>query len=99
MNNEKLRMLLLLSIYRDSNNNIYNLKNCGFSFSEIASEYSDLINEKLVVPDNKLFVLSENGINELNHLKTKLEKSGNFVILPYNKYKKERTNIFDIFIE
>lgn len=94
----RIRMLLLKYIEIDGN--IVNLEKAGYSFSAIAKEYSKLINESLVVPDENLnFVLSEKGSQELDKLTVEISNSKEWRIEPFVKYKKDKMSKYDIYIE
>lgn len=95
---DRLRMLLLKIL--DDNGNITNLEKAGYQYVTIAKEYSKLINEELVILNQKLqFVLSEKGKIELESLKEKINKNGYWKIDAFDKYKVDKIGIYDIFIE
>lgn len=95
---DRLRMLLLKIL--DDNGNIANLEKAGYQYVTIAKEYSKLINEELVIPDQNLqFVLSEKGNIELERLIEKVNRSGDWKIDAFDKYKIDKLGKYDIFIE
>lgn len=84
----------------NTNGNIDNIEKAGYQYAQIASAYSEIINENLVVPNEKLeFVLSEKGKVELKRLAEIINKNGNWKIEPYVEYKIEKMGKYDIFIE
>lgn len=91
--------LLLLKIIRD-NGNIESLEKAGYQYATIAMSYSRLINEKYIeVNKNLEFVLAEKGYKELELLQTMIKKTGKWEIEPFTKYKIDKMNKYDIFIE
>lgn len=95
---DRLRFLLLKLLKEDGD--ISNLEKIGYQYSLIANAYSKLINENLIKPDENLeFVVSRKGINELERLKEKLILEGNWVIEPFIKFKVDKMDKYDIFIE
>ena len=63
------RIKMLLLKYLETDGNIANLEKAGYSYAMIAREYSKLINEELIIPNENLrFVLSEKGLEELDKL-------------------------------
>ena len=90
---------LLLKILNE-NGNIANLEKAGYQYAAIAKEYSKLINEGLIIIDAKLeFVLSEKGNLELIKLENEKNRTGKWKIEPYVKYKVDKMDKYDIFIE
>ena len=96
--NNRIRMLLLKIL--SENGNIANIEKAGYQYALIASEYSKLINEELIIPNEDLqFVLSDKGNMELERLKLEINKSGNWKIDSFERYKIDKMNKYDIFIE
>ena len=59
-----------------------------------------LLNEGLIVANDKLaFVLSEEGSLELIRLENENKRMGKWKIEPYVKYKVDKMDKYDIFIE
>lgn len=90
---------LLLKILNE-NGNIANLEKAGYQYASVAKEYSKLINEGLIIINDQLtFVLSEAGKLELLRLENDNKQGGKWKIEPYIKYKTDKMNKYDIFIE
>lgn len=90
---------LLLKILNE-NGNIANLEKAGYQYATIAKEYSKLINEGLIIINDKLeFVLSEEGNLALIKLENENKRAGKWKIEPYVKYKVNKIGKYDIFIE
>lgn len=90
---------LLLKILNE-NGNIANLEKAGYQYATIAKEYSKLINEGLIIINDKLeFVLSEEGNLALIKLENENKRAGKWKIEPYVKYKVDKIGKYDIFIE
>ena len=90
---------LLLKILNE-NGNIANLEKAGYQYATIAKEYSKLINEGLIIINDKLeFVLSEAGNLALIKLGNENKRAGKWKIEPYVKYKVDKIGKYDIFIE
>ena len=90
---------LLLKILNE-NGNIANLEKAGYQYATIAKEYSKLINEGLIIINDKLeFVLSEAGNLALIKLENENKRAGKGKIEPYVKYKVDKIGKYDIFIE
>ena len=95
-----IRMRYLLLKMLNENGNIANLEKAGYQYAAIAKEYSKLINEGLITINDKLaFVLSEEGNLELIRLENENKRTGKWKIEPYVKYKVDKMNEYDIFIE
>ena len=95
---DKIRLLLLR--YIESEGNIANLEKSGYSYATIAKEYSKLINEELIVANRQLeFELSDKGYIELQKLDLEIKKRGILEIEPFNKYKVQKLDKYDIYIE
>lgn len=95
---DRIRMLLLKLLNEDMN--IDSLEKAGYQYSMIANEYSKLINEKLIIVNDKLkFILSDKGKSELQKLCEYFNSAGKWKIEPYIKYKTDKINKYDIFIE
>lgn len=91
--------LLLLKILKE-NRNIANLEKAGYQYASIAKEYSRLINEGIIILNDELqFVLSEKGELELKKLEVEIGNNGKWKIEPYVKYKVDKIDKYDIFIE
>lgn len=96
--NNRIRMLLLKIL--SENGNIANIEKAGYQYALIASEYSKLINEELIIPNEDLqFVLSDKGNMELERLKLEINKGGNWKIDSFERCKIDKMNKYDIFIE
>ena len=96
--NSRIRMLLLKLLNEDMN--IDSLEKAGYQYSMIANEYSKLINEKLIIVNDELkFILSDKGQLELQKLCEYFNSTGEWKIEPYVKYKAEKLDKYDIFIE
>ena len=81
---EKIRLLLLR--YIESDGNIANLEKSGYSYATIAKEYSKLINDEMIVPNDILeFELSDKGYMELQRLDLEMKRNGIIEIEPFNK--------------
>lgn len=94
------RLRLLLLNYIESEGNIANLEKSGYSYATIAKEYSRLINEKMLVVNEQLnFELSDKGYMELERLVSEMKKLGRVEIEPFNKYKTEKIDKYEIYIE
>lgn len=94
----RIRYLLLKILNEDGN--ITNLEKAGYQYAAIAREYSKLINEGFIVANDKLvFVLSEEGSLELIRLENENKRTGKWKIEPYVKYKVDKMDKYDIFIE
>ena len=90
---------LLLKILNE-NGNIANLEKAGYQYATIAKEYSKLINEGLIIINDKLeFVLSEAGNLALIKLENENKREGKWKIETYVKYKVDKIGKYDIFIE
>ena len=90
---------LLLKILNE-NGNIANLEKAGYQYATIAKEYSKLINEGLIIINDKLeFVLSEAGNLALIKLENENKRAGKWKIEPYVKYKVDKIGKYEIFIE
>ena len=84
----------------NENGNIANLERAGYQYAAIAKEYSKLINEGLITINDKLaFVLSEEGNLELIRLENENKRTGKWKIEPFVKYKVDKMDKYDIFIE
>ena len=90
--------LILLKLLNE-NGTITNLEKTGYSFYEIASEYSRLINEGFIVSNGNNFILSKKGLSELKNAQKTLKENKNWKIYPYLKYKIDKINNYDIYIE
>lgn len=96
--NDRIKYMLLKIL--NTNGNIVNIEKAGYQYAQIASAYSEIINEKLVVPNEKLqFVLSQNGKDELKKLAKIINENGKWKIEPFIEYKIEKMDKYDIFIE
>ncbi|WP_455036206.1 hypothetical protein [Leptotrichia massiliensis] len=93
------RIRLILLKLLNENGNISNLEKSGYSFYEIASEYSKLINEDFITSNGNNFILSEKGLSELENAKKIFKESKNWKIYPYLKYKINKTDKYEIYIE
>ena len=95
-----IRMRYLLLKMLNENGNIANLEKAGYQYAAIAKEYSKLINEGLITINDKLaFVLSEEGNLVLIRLENENKRTGKWKIEPYVKYKVDKMDKYDIFIE
>lgn len=90
--------LILLKLLNE-NGTITNLEKTGYSFYEIASEYSRLINEGFIVSNGNNFILSKKGLSELENAKKISRENKNWKIYPYLKYKINKANKYEIYIE
>lgn len=94
------RIKMLLLKYLETDGNIANLEKAGYSYAMIAREYSKLINEELIIPNENLrFVLSEKGLEELDKLISESRDKKEWTIEPYAKYKVDKMSKYDIYIE
>lgn len=92
----KYMLLKILSV----EGNVDSLEKAGYQYAQIASAYSQIINEKLVVINDKNeFVLSDLGKQEMEKLSNKIKDETIWKIDPYIEYKIEKMNKYDIFIE
>ena len=90
---------LLLKVLSE-NGNVDALERAGYQYASIANEYSQLINDNLIVANDKMqFVLSEKGRLELKKLNEEINSTGRWRIEPYVKYKSDKMDKYDIFIE
>lgn len=95
---QRLKYMLLKIL--DSGGNVDSLEKAGYQYAAIANAYSQIINEKLIVPDeNFKFVLSEEGYNQMMELSEIINKNGYWKIEPYVEYKINKIGKYDIFIE
>lgn len=95
---ERITYLLLKALRDDAN--ISNLEKAGYDYVSIASQYSKLINDQFIIPNEDLqFVLSKKGVEEMKRLEEKIIRAGNWKIEPYVKHKIKRMNKYEIFLE
>lgn len=95
---DSIRLLLLKIV--DDNGNISNLEKAGYQYSEIAHEYSKLINEELIIANSSLqFELSDKGKDELQYIKADKDMRGRWKIEAYGKFRIDKMGKYDIFIE
>jgi hypothetical protein len=95
---ERLKLMLLKVL--DKGGNVDSLEKAGYQYAEIASSYSKIINDELVIPNDDLhFILSDKGKIELEKLGSEINSSGKWKIESYIEYKIEKMNKYDIFIE
>lgn len=96
--NDRIKMFLLKLLNEDKD--ISRLEKIGYKYSEIANEYSKLINEKYIIVNDKFkFVLSDAGHIELQKLIEYFNNTKEWEIEPYVKYKTEKLDKYDIFLE
>lgn len=96
--NDRITYLLLKALRDDSN--ISNLEKAGYDYASIASQYSKLINDQFIIPNEELqFVLSKKGTEEIKRLEEKIISTGNWKIEPYVAHKIKRMNKYEIFLE
>ena len=94
------RMKYMLLKILSTEGNVDALEKAGYQYAQIASAYSQIINERLVViDDNQRFVLSDKGKKEMERLAEKIKNEAIWKIEPYIEYKIEKMDIYDIFIE
>ncbi len=94
----RIKYILLKTLNEDGN--ISNLEKTGYQYATIAKEYSRLINDGLIeINEKMIFVLSEEGKKELKAMKEQQKIDKDWKIEPYVKYKTEKMNKYDIFIE
>ncbi len=95
---DKIKLLLLKLLKEDGD--ISNIEKAGYQYSSIANTYSKLINEKFIIPNENLeFVLTEKGFSELQNLQDKIVSKGKWEIEPFIKFKVDKIDKYDIFIE
>lgn len=95
---ERLKLMLLKVL--DKGGNVDSLEKAGYQYAEIASSYSKIINDELVIPtDDLCFILSHKGKIELEKLGSEINSSGKWKIESYIEYKIQKMNKYDIFIE
>ena len=80
--------------------NVDALEKAGYQYAQIANAYSQIINDKLVELNSRdKFVLSDLGKQEMEKLANKIKEDATWKIDPYIKYKIEKMDKYDIFIE
>lgn len=95
--NNKLKLILLKLIEQDGN--ISNIVKLGYQYSEIATCYSELINDNYIVPNESLaFILSKKGIDMKKEIEETLENDAKIKIEPYIEYRITKMDIFDVFL-
>lgn len=94
----KLELLLLKTI--DMNKDVSCAEQVGYSYSEIALCFSELINEGYIDVDEDLnYILSDTGYNYMNVIENDVRKKGIVSIEPFAKYRIDKMSKYDIFIE
>lgn len=94
----RIKYILLKTLNEDGN--ISNLEKAGYQYAAIAKEYSRLINDGLIEINEKMvFVLSEEGKRVLETMEEQQKIDKDWKIEPYVKYKTEKMNKYDIYIE
>ena len=92
----KYMLLKVLSV----EGNVDALEKAGYQYAQLAIAYSCIINDKLVELNSRdKFVLSDLGKQEMEKLANKIKEDATWKIEPYIKYKIEKMDKYDIFIE
>lgn len=95
---DRMKYMLLKVLSIEGNVDI--LEKAGYQYAQIANAYAQIINDKLVEVNNKdKFVISDLGKREMERLANKIKNDAAWKIEPYIKYKIEKMDKYDIFIE
>lgn len=95
---DRIRYMLLKLLSTEGN--VDSLEKAGYQYAQIASAYSQIINEQLIIMDERQkFILSDIGLEEMQRLANKIKDEAIWKIEPYVEYKIEKMDKYDIFIE
>lgn len=94
----KLELLLFKTI--EMNKDVSCAEQLGYSYSEIALCFSEMINEGYIDVDKELnYVLSDAGYKYMYDMEEDMRKKGIVSIEPFAKYRIDKMSKYDIFIE